>query len=150
MNKSIYLGGPITGDSFQNINDWREYAWKILKQYQIKGISPMRDKGFLSKEKKIADHYNHNSLAIPRGIYRRDSFDCRNCDAMLFNFSESKIVSIGSCVELGIGAALNKIIIIVTGKNQIHEHCFINELLSFKVETLDQGLDVAISVLGAY
>lgn len=149
-SKSIYLGGGITGLSFQEANDWREYSIKWLLRYGIKGISPLRDKQYLKDEKDLKHFYSAQVLSLPKSITCRDLYDVKNCDIILMNFSNAKIPSIGSCCELGYAKAFEKPVITITEDNQIHNHPFINEISSFTVKTLKQGLEICISILQPY
>lgn len=147
MRKRVYLAGPITGLSYNESTDWREFAKTFLAKYCLDGISPMRGKDFLRGEKILGNDYAH-PLANPHGIVSRDHNDVLTCDLILANFLGAKEVSIGTMVEYGWARAYNKPIVCVMEKTgNPHDHCFVRELSGFVVEKLEDGLDIARIVL---
>jgi nucleoside 2-deoxyribosyltransferase len=159
--KSVYLAGPITGLSYGGTTSWREYVKMELATRGIRGVSPMRDKAYLSKEKAIGDSYDQlkivtenrlkTVLSGQRGIYTRDRYDCTHCDAIFANFLGATRVSIGSVIELGWANGHNiPIILAIEPEGNIHEHALVRECTGFRVETVNDGMDVVTSLLGAY
>jgi len=139
---TVYLVGPITGLSYGEATDWRDYAVKDLSEHNIKGISPMRCKEYLMQEKILADEYNQKVLSCAKGITTRDRWDCHRCDAILVNFLGATKVSIGSILEIAWADAAGKPIVLIIDKDNIHQHAMINEIAGFVVRTLDEGLAV--------
>lgn len=147
MEKRLYLAGAIKGLTYKGSTDWREYAKQELAKYGIIGVSPMRAKEFLKEEKLIEGVYE-NVLASQPGIIARDRFDVRTCDIVLSNLLGLEKITIGTMVEYGWADAYRKPIITVIEKDgNPHDHPFIRELTSFRVETLDEGLIVAKAIL---
>ena len=153
--RSVYLAGAITGESYGGATDWREYVRTRLSP-GIVGLSPLRAKTYLEGEKAIGDCYDtQNGMSTPlstsRGIMTRDYFDCRNCDIMLANLLETKIVSIGTVMECAWAYAFDKpLIIVMEEEGNLHEHAMIREATGFRVNTIDKAIDVANSILTDY
>jgi len=158
MNKlpKCYLAGPITGLTFRGCTDWREHAIKELAKYNIVGVSPMRAKHYLEALDIIDDCYDERKDLHPlaavtsssRGITTRDRWDAMNCDLMLVNFLGAEKGSLGTMIEYGwADAARNPIITVIEKEGNVHDHAIMRELTGFRVETLDEGLNVAKAIL---
>lgn len=142
----LYLAGPITGVSYGESTDWRTYvSWKLPGH--IKGVSPMRGKNYLSKERKIKDSYEENPLSSQRGITCRDRFDVMRCDMLFVNFLGAQKVSVGTVMEIAWADMLRKPIVVVMEKDNVHSHAMVREATGFVVSTLDEGIHIATAVL---
>ena len=163
---TVYLSGPITGCTYEGCTDWREYATKVLTPVGIQAVSPMRAKDYL---KQLADpisghgrEYSHMGVfSTPSAVVTRDRFDTQRADIVLMNLLGADRVSIGTMVELGwADAARVPVVGIIEpspdGKDRhsifyegnIHDHMFVNQLIGFRVATLDEGLHVVRATLG--
>lgn len=142
----LYCAGPITGVSYGESTDWREYVSKKLPKY-IKAVSPMRGKKYLADEKKVKDSYEEHPLSSQKGIVCRDRMDVMRCDMILINFSGANKVSIGSVMEIAWADAWRKPIVIVMEKDNVHSHTMIREISGFIVSTLDEAIKIIIAVL---
>lgn len=142
----LYCAGPITGVSYGESTDWREYIANKLPAH-IKAVSPMRGKAYLSSEKSIQDSYEEHPLSCQKGITTRDRMDVMRCDMILVNFLGANKVSIGSVMELAWADARQKPIILVMEKDNIHSHSMIREVSGFIVANLDEAIDIVIAVL---
>ncbi len=151
---SCYLAGAITGESYGGATDWREYVRSKLSP-GIVGLSPLRAKTYLEGEKAIGDCYDSQNgvetpLSTSRGIMTRDFFDCRNCDIVIANLLNTKIVSIGTVMEIAWAYALQKPLILVLDDNNLHEHSMIREATGFRVSTIDEAINIANAILTDY
>jgi nucleoside 2-deoxyribosyltransferase len=146
--KRVYLAGPITGLSFEGCTDWREYAIKELDTVGITGLSPMRSKDYLQRERIVGDCYDDKVLSCARGIITRDRWDTTRCDIILVNLLGAEKVSIGTIIELA-WADLSRTpsIVVMEPDQNVHEHSMVREMIGFRVETLEEGLNVAKAVL---
>lgn len=153
--KSVYLAGAITGESYGDATDWREYVRPRLSN-GIVGLSPLRCKNYLEGEKKIGDCYDtQNGVSTPlstsRGIMTRDYFDCQNCDVVLANLLDTKIVSIGTVMECAWAFAFNKpLIMVMEEEGNLHEHAMLREATGFRVTTIDDAITIVNSILTDY
>jgi hypothetical protein len=142
----LYCAGPITGVSYGESTDWREYVASKLPPY-IKAISPMRAKQYLAHEKTIRDSYEEHPLSSQKGITCRDRMDVMRCDMVLVNFLGATKISIGSVMEIAWADAWRKPIIIVMENNNIHSHAMLREVAGFIVTNLEEAIAIAIAVL---
>jgi nucleoside 2-deoxyribosyltransferase len=141
----VYLIGPITGLSYKECTDWREYARKVLAKRRILGISPLRGKPYLRGKRKILPAYPM-PLSTAKGITTRARFDVRRCDLLLANLLEAEEISRGTLIEYGWADALGKPIITVMEKEgNPHDHPVVRELSGYVVNTLESGLAIAIA-----
>ena len=145
--KIVYLAGPITGLSFDGCTDWREFAIKELSTVGITGLSPMRAKDYLRNERIVGDSYEDTVLSSSRGIITRDRWDTNRCDVILVNFLGAEKVSIGTVMELAWADAARVPSIVVIEPGNVHEHSMLREVTGFRVETLEEVLNVAKSIL---
>lgn len=147
MKFIAYLAGPISGTTYEGCTSWRDYAQLRLAPV-ILGMSPMRSKEYLSNETSIGDSYEDSVLSCQRGIMTRDFFDCGRADIIIVNLLNAERVSIGTVMEIA-WAYQNKIPVIAIMEKQgnLHDHAMIREAIGFRVETVDQAIEVAKTVL---
>lgn len=149
MSKRVYLAGPISGLDYNGATEWRNYAKQYLKDNgNIEGYSPMRGKEFLKHitEFKVTG-YDENPISNNRAIMTRDRFDATRADVLLVNFLGTSRISIGTVMEIA-WADLSRIpIVMVMEKGNIHEHGMILEAIGYRVDTLDEALDIICLML---
>lgn len=124
MTRYVYLGGPITGLSFDTAKDWREQL--VARSDWPTGwvpLSPMRDKEQFRMEGPLPSTFDGE-----REPFEQDLSDIRQADALVFNFLGASWASIGSCAEMGYAYALGKPILAVVEKGTIHDHLFVNNM----------------------
>ena len=155
IEPTVYLSGPITGCTYKGCTDWREYAAHVLAAAGIQAISPMRAKDYLERLDNpiISGHgreYAHMGVfSTPQAVVTRDRFDTQRADIVLMNLLGADRISIGTMVELGwADAARVPVVGIIEPQNNIHDHMFVNQLIGFRVPTLDEGLHVVRATLG--
>ena len=147
MTYSVYLAGPISGCSYDGAVDWREEVINKLPP-QISGFSPMRAKTYLAKETDIEDSYESVVMSSQRGIFARDHYDCRRCDALFVNLLNAERVSIGTVMEIAWAVAYNKpIILVMEEKGNLHDHAMIREAAPLTVRTIDEGIHLLTALL---
>lgn len=151
---SVYLAGPITGLTYDEGQDWREYAKAWLDDEGIDGFSPLRAKQYLraigvldSAGTKDSAYLGLNAMSEPKGITARDRFDCMGRDLVLVNFIGAEKVSVGTCIELGWADAARVPIVVAMEEENVHRHAMVNEVSGFIVDSLDEALAVAKAVL---
>lgn len=147
----VYLCGPITGLSYDNATDWRDYAIEWLKPYGIEALSPLRFKTYLQGIEDLQGHHDEYAsagvLSSGRGIMTRDRFDATRADMVLANFNGAEKISAGSVMELA-WADLKRIpIVAVMPDGNVHDHAMIKEAIGFRVDTLEKALEVVKAVL---
>ena len=154
---SVYLAGPITGQTFEESTAWRKHAAARLREHGIHSFSPLRGKEYLASIGKLpAVVQGDRSKAVKpdlyplssnKGIVTRDRFDCMGSDLVLVHLAEAQIISLGTMVELGWADAARRPIVVTMQPGNVHEHAFVLEIAGFVVPTLDDALDVTISIL---
>lgn len=148
---SVYLAGPIKGLNYNEATEWREKAKAALAEVGIDAYSPMRAKDYLKSDKNIDSsdsNYSAFPLSVPPAVVCRDFMDCTTRDALIVYLRGAKAVSIGTVFEIAWAHQARKPIILVMEKSgNPHEHMFIRQLCNFQVESLDEALWIAKSVL---
>lgn len=176
QHKKIYLAGPIAGLSYgESALGWRAYVDSNLSGYypaaganvygdngiQLDCYSPMRGKGFLRdvKQDQILDklEYKASPVSTTLGILGRDRHDTTGADVVFMNLIGAKKVSIGTMVELGWADLSRKPVILCMEeagtltddetKNNVHEHLFVQGLVTYRVKSLDEGIACAKLIL---
>jgi len=151
MKNLVYLAGPITGLSFGDATNWRDYVRYKLPKH-IKTLSPLRGKQYLEQRSsfdgKIMDSYEEYPLASSRGINTRDHWDCTRATVVFVNLLGAKTVSIGTVMEIA-WAYTNGVpcILVMEESGNIHEHSMIRESVGFRVDSVDKGIEVLIGLL---
>lgn len=150
--KYIYLAGHIGKLDYDTATDWRVETAMLLKEKapHLKCLDPMRHKEFLIGEKSLAveaDVYDH-PLATSDGILMRDFNDVKTSDLIFVNLLTSDSPSIGTTLELAWAHALQKPVVIVAKKNDLHtNHPMIAAMNFVVVDNLAEGINVARSIL---
>lgn len=148
--KSVYLAGPIDGLSWDESTDWRDHATAVLGFEGIAARSPLRAKNYLKGHVKLGDTAAHGKLSVlstARGIMTRDRFDATTCDVLLANLGGAKKVSVGTVMEIAWADLYRIPIVAVMEPGNVHEHAMVEEALGFRVNTLDEALDVVKAIL---
>lgn len=149
MSKVCYLAGPITGESYEGATDWRAHVAEHLDS-NIEVLSPMRHKEYLLHETSIADEYT-TLMSTQRAITARDKFDTQRADIVISNLLGASRVSIGTMIEYGWASGntnKNTLIITVMEKEKnLHDHAMVRELSDWNVDSLEEAIRVANTVL---
>lgn len=146
----VYLAGPISGLSFNQATDWRTLIKNSVPSW-IKTLSPLRGKDYLSKENSIADAYPKNFMSTAKAITTRDFNDVKRSGVVLVNFlGTTTKISIGTVMEIAWAKVFNIPVICVIDNSglNVHEHAMINECVNFKVNNIDDAIDILVKVLG--
>lgn len=129
----IYAAGPIEGCTMVEALGWRKNLafrfTKEIRQGQVIIYDPMHGKEKLvAPDKKIVpENYRGNSpLATGPAIFHRDIAMIDQCDVVLANFAAANAASKGTLFELGYAFALGKMLIVVSKREGITNHPFIN------------------------
>lgn len=127
MNKmKIYLAGPISGMSYQEVVDRIQDYYIKLDNYEV--LSPMTGKEELRTEKKLKAHgYDNNPIATNHAIVERDRWSVSRCDVLLADLIGTVDISIGTVMELAWASMLGKHTVVIMEKDNVHQHAFILE-----------------------
>lgn len=140
----VYLAGPISGQTYDQAEGWREFARRALETHGVEAFSPMRAKEYLKYEGTIGPYVQSpNVMSSAKGITTRDRWDCTRADVVLANFAEDGgRVSVGTCVELGWADLARVPVVAVLPEGNVHEHPMVEELVGMRVDTLGEALEV--------
>ena len=169
---SVYLAGPITGLTYDEANAWRLETEQYFAQYGIQTRNPLRAKQFLQQQGTLETYGNAdaiNPLARDAGITARDRNDVMNSDVILANFLRYETVDVheegavtaddwtifergvsncGTPIEFGWADAYRKpVIMVMQAEGNPFDHGMMRSIAGFRVETLEEGLLVARSIL---
>lgn len=145
MKKSVYLAGPIHGQTYKSASGWRSDAATLFKEMEVDVWDPFR--GYRSLRHKGADVLHHTDIESIQGVSNaaamtRDLEDINRADLVLMNLSGVDKVSIGTMVELGWAAKHRTPVISILLPGEIHDHPFVREM-THVTESLRDGIDLA-------
>lgn len=123
----IYLVGPITGLSYDQVMERYKHQFNLLKEYGYQPICPMVGKDYLKNERVLHGLGYTEPASTGRAIKGRDQWMVRQSDILLADFTDSEVASIGSCMELAWADILGKHVIAVIPEVNIHRHAFVTE-----------------------
>lgn len=147
--KTVYLSGPITGLTYDQGQDWREWAYRELATVGVHGLSPLRGKDYLRKEGVLkAQYLDVHPLSTPKGIVTRDRNDTIHSDVVLVNVLGAERVSIGTVIEMGWADLARVPIVLVMEPGNVHDHAMVTELAGFITPDLDVAIDIILTILG--
>lgn len=164
----VYLAGPINGCTKGEANDWRHYTSSRLASAGITGISPLRC------EPLVGERYGSSNpdprFGVATAIASKNRFDVQRCDLMLAWFPPEEQAgwireasetnwrpgdevyrwpSVGTIWEIGMAHMAGTPAIVVCENKILLPHPAI-QTAPWVLDTLDEGLDVAVGVLQDY
>ncbi len=158
MRQKVYLSGPMAGLTQQEATDWREKVAHALRRASITPLSPMRDLTYRSKDSRISASNDVDdgvrsfdpAMTTDRGINTRDYNDTITSDLIFIYLLGAKKVSIGTVIEIA-WAYERRIptVVVMENEGNLHDHAMLRDMISYRVDTLDRGIEVALSVLNA-
>jgi hypothetical protein len=151
-DKSVYLAGPITGLNYAGCSTWREAVAKQLKDVGIDAYSPMRAKAYLASLAVLSGHGTEYKdmgvLSTARGVMTRDRFDATRCGVLFVNLLGATQVSTGTVMEIAWADLVRTPIVCAMEKTgNPHEHMMVNEAIGFRVDTLEEAVEITKSIL---
>lgn len=150
----VYLAGAIAGLRGFEATDWRHEAADQLAVRSVETLDPMRAKQVLEGPGRISndfqDYAGYGHFFTSRGIMVRDFTDVKRCDALLVNLRTAERPSLGTVMELAWAYAFQKpaVVVIEDSGNPHDGHPMIHEAISFRVGTLEEGIDAVAVILG--
>lgn len=149
MDNLVYLGGPITGLTYDGCTEWREFVMDAVGD-DINTISPMRGKQRLKEMlsgEVIEDVHDYDYLASYKGINCRDYWDVQRCDVVFVNLLGAKKVSIGTVMEIAWARAFDKPVICVMEIDNIHRHSMLEFACGYVVTDMNTAIIILKSLL---
>jgi nucleoside 2-deoxyribosyltransferase len=148
--QTVYLAGPITGLTYDDAEDWRQYAKKELAKAGIKALSPLRANEHLRGAGILGPMGVGEAprcLSATRAIMVRDRNDAMTCDVLLVNLLGAKTVSIGTMMEIAWADSQRTPIVAVMEPGNIHEHAMVDEAIGFRVNTLEDAIFIVKTII---
>jgi len=145
-NYYVYLAGPILGSTYSGATKWREHVITLFPE-NIVCLSPMRDKQYLQNAGIIDKTVYADQLSTPKGINTRDRNDVLRCDAVLVNFLDADIISVGTCIELGWADILRKPVVIAMKETDIHYHKMVRDIAGYIFPTIEESAEMVKKIL---
>ena len=139
---TIYVAGSISGMSYEEAQDYFKTTSHILTNMGYDVLSPMIGKTHLRTEIKLREKDYTHPVSTNHAIFGRDKWMVEQSDIVLCNLSNSgDRVSIGSMMELAWASMLNKHVIVIMQKDNIHRHAFVLEAADIVFTSLNEGLE---------
>lgn len=151
MKKTVYLAGPIAGCDIGEANDWRRSVRSLLEPYNIEGISPLRCEPITGP--RYLPEYADPKFGTARAIASKNVFDVRHCDMTLCYLPRElneRRPSYGTIIELAWAHIIGKPTILVSDDPYVRRHPVIQACAGWQLDTLDDGIEVVVGVLGDY
>ncbi len=146
----VYLAGPIASQTLAQANGWREALALRLADVGITAYNPLRGKQqFLPQYGPVGhdtEHYVEHPLVRARAITARDRNDVTTADLMVVNFLGYEGKSTGTAVEFGwADSARIPVLVIIEPGQALHP--MLESIMDFRVDSLEQALEVICAVL---
>ena len=137
----IYLAGPITGKSFDEVmNRYREKT-AILVDFGYEVLSPMTAKGGLKGVNAFVSTGYSGPVANDHSIFERDQWMVRQADVVLADLSNATAISIGTMMELAWASLLGKHTVLVMQHGNVHDHAFVKEAADVRFADMENAYD---------
>jgi len=139
---SIYLAGPIAGQTGEGVVSRYEEKIAILSDFGYVVYHPMLGKMNLRTEIEFrAGGYDH-PIGNDHAIFERDHWMVALVDVILADLSTSgDRVSIGTMMEMAWASHLGKQVILVMPDGNVHDHVFVRQAATIRFPTLDDAYD---------
>lgn len=154
MRATVFLCGPVTGQTSAQMQDWRRIASERLGAHNIVALDPTRQiiDATVGSALTYSDEVALERLQHGHAVTQRDRFDVQRSDLVLANFlgatGEEARVSIGSVGELFWADAYRKPIVLVREKEgNIHDHAMLSDLAGWIFHDLEVALEAVIPIL---
>lgn len=149
----VYLAGPIGGLTEAGAKDWRKEAAERLKPWGIIGISPLRCEPAINGSYKAEAYPEDPLFGNAKAIGSKNRFDTLHADFVLAYLPErtpGQEVSIGTIIEIGWAHGKGIPVIVVSDDPVIMKHPLIDFCASWKLETVQQAVNLLIGILDGY
>ncbi len=114
MSPTVYLAGPVTGQTSSGAKDWRARVDGLLYPRGIKCISPVRDAPRLEQGETYKIVHSDDAIGGSRQAIRtKCKFDVAHCDVVLGYLPKSEWPSVGTIIEVARAQMLGKVVILV-------------------------------------
>ena len=136
----IYLAGPISGYSYNEIINYFERTASTFSENGFSVLHPMLAKQALRNELELKPEGYGNPESTNHAIFERDKWMVQNSDIVFCNLLGSTRVSIGSVMELAWASYLGKLTVVCMEQDNIHRHAFVLEAADAVFDNLDDAI----------
>ena len=126
----LYIAGPITGGTFEDVEKkWAGTIKRLKKHYTI--LSPLFGKAKYTRPEMKCEASEGQKMkylspiTTDRAIVGRDHWMVEQSDIVFVDLIGSKIVSIGSVCEITAAYLHNKHVVVAMEEGNIHRHAFV-------------------------
>ena len=137
----IYLAGPITGKSFDEVMSRYKEKTAILVDFGYEVLSPMTAKGGLKGVGAFVSTGYAGPVANDHSIFERDRWMVTQADVVLADLSNAVSISIGTMMELAWASYLNKHTVLVMQHGNVHDHAFVKEAADVRFGDMENAYD---------
>jgi nucleoside 2-deoxyribosyltransferase len=137
----IYLAGPITGKSFDEVMGRYREKTSVLTDFGYEVLSPMTAKGGLKGVSTFVSTGYESPVANDHSIFERDRWMVAQADVVLVDLSNAVTVSIGTMMELAWASYLNKHTVLVMPHGNVHDHAFVKEAADVRFGDMEEAYD---------
>ena len=139
---SIYLAGPITGQTGEGVVSRYEEKIAILSDFGYVVYHPMLGKMSLRTEAEFKSGGYDHPIANDHAIFERDHWMVSLVDVVLADLSTSGgRISIGTMMELAWASHLGKHVVLVMPHGNIHDHAFVRQAATIRFGDLEEAYD---------
>lgn len=139
---SIYLAGPITGQTGEGVISRYEEKIAILTDFGYVVYQPMLGKMNLRTEAEFKSGGYDHPIANDHAIFNRDHWMVSQVDVILVDLSHSgDRVSIGTMMEMAWASHLGKHVVLVLPQGNIHDHAFVRQAATIRFNDIEAAYD---------
>lgn len=143
----LYMAGPISGLTKGQSDEWRDQFERMVPVAHC--IRPMFAEKF-AKDRVLGTCHPRELMASAKAVAHKDEFYVRQSDAVVANFNGSGTrPSFGTVIECAWAILLNKPLIIISERDNIHRHPMICEKAGWVVDNLEDAAQVINGLFGA-
>lgn len=143
----VYLGGPITGLSYSDADDWRGHVADELAP-DILCANPLRNAKHLKGSEAIPVAFKGVRFLSDRCITMQDYLDICRSQVVLMNFLGAPRVSSGSPWEMGVcWERRTPVVMVMESGDNPYDHPILRETAAFRCETLQEALIIVRGLL---
>lgn len=145
----VYLGGPMTGLTMEQVTAWRKKAKDALEEAGFTVLDPSRGLMFLKPEEVVQDAYEEEFTENKHVVFERDKFDATRADILFMNLKHATRISIGTMMEMGWGHLSGRFVVtVIEREGNTHMHAFVREASSIMLDDPEDACDYIIRTFG--
>ena len=151
MDTCVYLAGPMTGCTEDEIQNWRIDVTTKLYNYGVHCVNPFRGEEIRSGELCTSPDLKNHLKA--KQIIQKNYLDCLKCDmvyAYLPKAMNDRRPSYGTMFEIAWFCAQNKITILVTDDLELVSHPVIAGQIGYIYDNHDDAILATADLLLPY